>query len=303
MGYPVRTGVYVIQSISHPERVYVGSALRITERWGNHKRELKKDKHHSSKLQRHYNKYGLDDLVFDVLEEGDYINKTHLLAREQGWFDHFATKETKIPYFNINPFADSCAGVKRSPESVEKRASKQRGQKRKTPVWNKGIDNCYSEESNQSRSETLKAFYQTEEGKAVAKAHSEKTKGKKKHPGFGLLVSNATKGEKHHNFGKKLPKETTDKMSLSRIGNKNAKGFKHTDETKKKQSEMRKKENLSPETLEKMKNSQIGRKHSEETKKKIGEGNKGKTVSEESREKMRQAALRRYNKDKDLLNG
>ena len=63
------TGIYKIQSKTKPERFYIGSAVDIKHRWWGHKSDLLKDEHHSSKLQRHVNKYGFDDLDFSVEEE------------------------------------------------------------------------------------------------------------------------------------------------------------------------------------------------------------------------------------------
>lgn len=49
------TGIYKIQSIVHPERCYVGSAINITARWKKHLSDLKYNRH-NQKLQNHYNK-------------------------------------------------------------------------------------------------------------------------------------------------------------------------------------------------------------------------------------------------------
>ena len=62
------SGIYQIQSIIKPERIYVGSGINIYQRWTQHKRELRQNKHHSIKLQRHYDKYGESDLVFIIIE-------------------------------------------------------------------------------------------------------------------------------------------------------------------------------------------------------------------------------------------
>jgi group I intron endonuclease len=113
-------GIYMIQSISKPERVYVGSAaFDIIDRWKLHLRELKGSKHHSIKLQRHFNKYGLEDLAFEVIESGEYINSMHILSREQGWFDHFRYKDTDLPYFNTTPIAGSMQGYKFTKEQIK----------------------------------------------------------------------------------------------------------------------------------------------------------------------------------------
>ena len=61
------TGIYQIKSIE-TGRVYIGSAINIKTRWNRHKRDLFKNVHHSSFLQRHYNKYGIDDLIFSIVK-------------------------------------------------------------------------------------------------------------------------------------------------------------------------------------------------------------------------------------------
>jgi len=120
MPYKATSGIYMIQSLCKPERVYIGSAININDRWGRHRRAFSKNKHENIKLQRHYSKYGVDDLVFDVLESGDYLCKNHLLSREQGWFNRFKYQNTEIPYFNIEGIAGSPLGVKRSDETKVK---------------------------------------------------------------------------------------------------------------------------------------------------------------------------------------
>jgi len=100
----------MIQSLSKPERIYVGSAVNFRPRWNRHKADLLKNKHNNPILQSHYNKYGKDDLVFDMVESGEYAGKQHLLAREQGWFDRFSFDGTGLPYFNISKIAGSNLG-------------------------------------------------------------------------------------------------------------------------------------------------------------------------------------------------
>jgi group I intron endonuclease len=129
--YKKISGVYTIQSKIKPERVYVGSGMSIKGRWEAHRRLLRKNKHHSPQLQRHYNKYGANDLVYEILEDGDYINKNHLLAREQGWFDHFSYNNNGFPYFNCDPLAGSRLGSKASMETRKLLSERGKGKKKK----------------------------------------------------------------------------------------------------------------------------------------------------------------------------
>lgn len=90
--------IYKIYSLK-TDRHYIGSAVNFKSRKSSHLSHLRKTKHHSIKLQRHYNKYGYNDLVFYVLE--NVIDNNNLLVREQYYID------TTKPYFNICPIAGS----------------------------------------------------------------------------------------------------------------------------------------------------------------------------------------------------
>jgi group I intron endonuclease len=147
-------GVYMIQSISKPERIYVGSSMGVIGRKWQHFDDLKKNRHHSLQLQNHYNKYGKDDLEFSMLESGEYFNNTHLLAREQGWFMPYSFNGAEKPYFNIVPVAGSCLGVEKSEET--RRKLKENSGRRGKPAWNSGRVGVYSEETLNSMREAAK---------------------------------------------------------------------------------------------------------------------------------------------------
>ena len=103
-------GIYQIMSRA-TNRIYIGSSADITKRWNIHRSELKLNKHHSIILQRHANKYGLDDLVFSIVEE---CSEDILISREQYYLDSLT------PYFNIRKTADSNKGIKRTEETKRK---------------------------------------------------------------------------------------------------------------------------------------------------------------------------------------
>ena len=103
------SGIYKIQSLKFPQRFYIGSSYNIQRRWMDHIRYFARGKHHSKKLQAHYDKYGKNDLVFSVVIGCD---KDDLLTMEQFFLDSMK------PYFNVNPKAHSSKG---------------------RPPWNKGI--------------------------------------------------------------------------------------------------------------------------------------------------------------------
>lgn len=103
----LESGVYKIQSISHPERCYIGSAVKFKRRKRDHFYKLSKNKHDSPKLQNHYNKYGKDDLVFSVLIE---CPREKVVIKEQCFMNIYK------PWFNISPTATSSQGIRRSDE-------------------------------------------------------------------------------------------------------------------------------------------------------------------------------------------
>ncbi len=117
----------MIRSIKFPARIYVGSAANFATRWEHHKTDLRKNQHDNLKLQRHCNKYGISDLEFSVIEDGIYIDRIHILAREQMWFDRFSFDGTGLPYFNMTPIAGCNIGVKYSEESKRRISEAHKG--------------------------------------------------------------------------------------------------------------------------------------------------------------------------------
>lgn len=93
-------------------RFYIGSAKIFNLRKAGHLCDLRNNKHHSIFLQRNYNKYGQEDLVFEIVEEVPDIN--NLIGREQYYIDLLK------PHFNIAPKAGSTLGIKK-PEHVKQK--------------------------------------------------------------------------------------------------------------------------------------------------------------------------------------
>jgi len=114
-------GIYRITSQIHPDRIYIGSSVRIDRRWKEHLKMLRSNKHANVKLMGHVNKYGIEDLVFSIVESFVFISKEHLLSREQYYID------TLHPSFNMCMVAGSCLGIKQSEERCRKNGDRKRG--------------------------------------------------------------------------------------------------------------------------------------------------------------------------------
>jgi group I intron endonuclease len=105
------SGIYKIQSGIMPNRIYIGSAVNIEHRWLAHLYDLRKNRHHSGKLQNHYNKYGESDLIFSIIVG---CAKENLISYEQFYIDALN------PYFNICKVAGNCEGIKLTEEHKKK---------------------------------------------------------------------------------------------------------------------------------------------------------------------------------------
>lgn len=171
-------GVYIIRSKCKPDRCYIGSAVYIRNRWAMHLNDLKKNRHHSSKLQNHYNKYGRDDLDFSVLM---CCERDKLIETEQFFIDAYK------PFFNSRMKAESTLGLKWTDESRKKLSDACKG---RVP-WNKGLKTGpMSDEFKQKRRE-----YQTGKTYKWSEASKDKIRGSNNH----------NYGKKPYNYGIKVP--------------------------------------------------------------------------------------------------
>ena len=105
-------GIYSITSKINGKR-YIGSSIRICDRWKEHLKKLQTNKHTNKHLQNHYDKHGEDDLLFavvEVLERGDLFLgdfKSLLLECEQTYLDSW-----QECHFNCMKTAGSILGYK-----------------------------------------------------------------------------------------------------------------------------------------------------------------------------------------------
>ena len=106
MNKTTRSGIYAIKNTVNG-KVYIGSSVNMKSRWHTHKAMLKKDKHHSSKLQNAWNKYGEKTFVFYVLEA--VIDNDAMLAREQDWLNFLDSIKRG---YNVCLVAGNCLGIK-----------------------------------------------------------------------------------------------------------------------------------------------------------------------------------------------
>jgi hypothetical protein len=203
------SGIYKIANLADG-KVYVGSSANITGRFGDHKKLLRRGKHHSPHLQSAWNKYGEDSFDFEVVEIVD--DRHRILEREQHWIDEL---KAALPDFGYNVCAVSAGrfGVPHSAEakakmsaaatgrthtveSREKMSKSQRGRAVSTETREKlktimreqhlagmrpGLDwngRSHSDETKKALSEIAKARAQPESFSFAGRSHSAETKAK-----------------------------------------------------------------------------------------------------------------------------
>lgn len=122
------SGIYAITN-KIDGKMYIGSAKILCRRVAQHKLHLSGSRHHSTKLQRAWDKHGPDAFVFSILEV--VIDPMELIAREQHWMD---LTNAAVNGYNIRPTAGSSLGYRHSAESNAKRSASLIGRARHPDV-------------------------------------------------------------------------------------------------------------------------------------------------------------------------
>jgi group I intron endonuclease len=117
------SGIYQIRCLANG-KVYIGSAVHIAKRWGDHRNDLARGVHHSCRLQRAWLKYGAAQFVFEVLEI--VSNKANLIRIEQGYLDRIRPADPTVG-FNNSPTAGSNLGIRLSPQARAKLSAAHKG--------------------------------------------------------------------------------------------------------------------------------------------------------------------------------
>lgn len=168
------SGIYQIRNKVNG-KVYIGSSVRVEQRISTHKRHLLLNKHSNQKLQLAYNKYGVDNFEYSVLE---YLSKELLLVVEQNYIDSINIEDN----YNICPVAGNTTGYKWTEETRDK------------------ISKIIPERSIKI-SQALKGRKHSDEHKAKVSAagrgklRSEETKAKMRKPKSDTHKANISKGQ------------------------------------------------------------------------------------------------------------
>lgn len=90
---PSRIYIYEIRCLVNDKR-YIGRTGQPISRVERHECLLRNGTHHNKSLQRDYDKYGDENFVFEIIEEGSY----EIWDAEKWWMYYFKTYSRKHGY-------------------------------------------------------------------------------------------------------------------------------------------------------------------------------------------------------------
>lgn len=109
------SGVYRIRNIIN-KKIYIGSSIDVFYRWKEHLFYLRNNKHKSPHLQSAFNKYGIENFIFEVIM---FCSKDKLLFFEQKCLDVYKPYNREIGY-NTCKMAGNTLGKTHSEETKRK---------------------------------------------------------------------------------------------------------------------------------------------------------------------------------------
>lgn len=164
------SGIYQIKNLINNKR-YIGRASFLDKRRTEHFRLLKLNVHTNDYLQKSYNKYGVDNFEFSVLE---YCNIDKLIEREDYWCKHFNTNDKSYGY-NIAITDSSIGFYKHSEETKIKMSNSAKGKPKSfEQVEKMKISLLGRKKSDESKLKAKEWYLHNEH--PMKKGHSEETK-------------------------------------------------------------------------------------------------------------------------------
>jgi len=94
-------GIYKITNVFNG-KFYIGSSVDLKKRKRDHMRELKNDIHRNERMQHSFNKYGVENFKFEIVEL--ISERENLITLEQHWINETRSYDRNIG-FNINRLA------------------------------------------------------------------------------------------------------------------------------------------------------------------------------------------------------
>lgn len=255
--------VYSIRNLVNDKR-YIGITNNIKGRIYYHKYELRNNKHKNLKLQRAYNKYGSDNFEFSILEEIDTHDRDKVANMEIYYIKLYNSCDNG---YNQTYGGDNY-GHRIITDDIREKLSKamlgnsfglgrirsEEQREHYSDTWHKSRSEKYLQEHKERASKLLKKLWSLDEFKLKM---VERNKGNNFNLGHSMsneqkkFLSELQSGENNSFYGKHHTEETKniirEKVNLYYSNDENRKShrnkileFIHTDEYRKKQSELSK---------------------------------------------------------------
>jgi predicted transcriptional regulator len=198
-------GIYCIENLLNNKK-YIGESENISGRIVAHKSLLRRNKHDNPYLQRAYNKSGLENFSFYILEECS-VDKEILDNLETYYIDLYHTRNKRFGY-NIAPGGQrppSAKGRKASPQTIEKRSGKNHHLYGKHPSEEtlKKMSESHKNPSEEIRNR-MRERMTGENNPMWGKHYSEEIRKR---------MGDGQRGEKNHMYGKHHSEEVRKKIS------------------------------------------------------------------------------------------
>lgn len=107
------SGIYAIKN-KVTGKYYIGCSKHCHKRWKQHKYSLVRGTHHSVKLQRSFNKYGLEAFEFSIIQEVGGLTDLEVMEEEfiqlyQSWANGYnVLKKCTRTKESLNKIRDYC---------------------------------------------------------------------------------------------------------------------------------------------------------------------------------------------------
>lgn len=123
----MNSGIYCIENMINGKK-YIGYASNITNRWKQHKSELRGNYHDNRYLLNAWNKYGEENFKFWVIEE--YPKEEEKLKLMEIYFiAYYNTFFQEGEGYNLSRGGEACFGHRHSEESKKKMSEAMSGKK------------------------------------------------------------------------------------------------------------------------------------------------------------------------------
>lgn len=124
-------GIYKITNLVN-QKVYIGQSKRLQQRLQQHRTQLESNRHFNKHLQRSYNKYGIENFKFEII---DYVDSISELDSLEGYYIELFNSSNSNKGFNKKTYiqgkgicteetrkklSQSHIGYKPSTEQIEK---------------------------------------------------------------------------------------------------------------------------------------------------------------------------------------